>query len=803
MKAKLNLLFLLACAFICSESFAQCSITSPDVDCGYTSTYPLTWILNGDTVSNTQVSINSLPFAQYPMPIDYEVLNYHIEISSDCTIDTTVYYLSLHLSQNELNFCQGSFNLPIVCEGVFPDSLILTYQWYISSSSGSLVNSIPNETGSSYTPPTSSAGLKYYSCVVGIADNSCDFQILQASVDVDTPTFQLNASSPLLQEICTGGSPPLQVSSNPTVANLQYQWYSNSTNSTTSSEMLQGSTQSSLTTIVDGIGNHYFYCVAYVLDNACSRTSQFFNVVVVEQAEISQQPISSSVCNGTSGLELCVDYINATGNPTYQWFSSLVNDNTAGVTINGANSSCFTPPTSQSGQDFYYVKIDYSGIGCESRISNCGNVSVIDYPVSNLVDTLYACNANTLNLFLEEIGGNTVVWNNLLANNSTISIADGDIVTVSITESLANCETTDLAHVVVVQSSGGNLLNSQVLCENQSELIIEPTVSSSSNYPDYNYWEISSDGIQWNYLDSTSSESLVLSNNYQSDFSIRKRSMSYVNNFTCLSEPSNSHFVDLFNHNLEITSASGMLCNGSSNIVYECNGCESQNSEWTIEGGVISDVIGNSVIVDWLADYTGISQLTVEENDPLSSCVSVDSIEIMFSEFPAPPEVEILLIDGTFGLLGSVLDGQYTVLWGTTNYLSGQESVSCESQNYCEFGTLDTLNYAYWVELTLLGGCHTRSYFNSQLINTINENEWVIGTKVFPNPSNESFSIILPDQGKYELYLTDTFGNVVESFTSNGTSMYRFGDRLAQGLYFLKVIDLQNKTSECHKLIKI
>jgi hypothetical protein len=390
-----------------------------------------------------------------------------------------------------------------------------------------------------------------------------------------------------------------------------------------------------------------------------------------------------------------------------------------------------------------------------------------------------------------------------LANNSTISIADGDIVTVSITESLANCETTDLAHVVFVQSSGGNLVNSQVLCENQSELIVESTVSSSSNYPDYNYWEISTDGIQWNYLDSTSSESLVLSNNYQSDFSVRKRSMSYVNNFTCISEPSNSHFVDLFNHNLEITSASATLCNGSSNIIYECNGCDSQNSQWTIEGGEINTDLGSSVIVDWFADHTGISQLTVEENDPLSSCVSVDSIEITFSEFPAPPEVDVVLIDESFGLLGVVLNGDYSLLWGMTNYLSGQESVSCASQNYCEFGTLDTLDYTYWVELTTPGGCHTRSYFNSQLFNAISENESVIGTKVFPNPSNESFNIILPEQGKYELYLTDTFGNVVESFTTNGTSMYRFGERLAQGLYFLKVIDLQNKTSECHKLIKI
>jgi hypothetical protein len=802
MKAKLNLFFLAAFTFICSVSFSQCIITSPEVDCGYTSTYPLTWILNGDNVSNTQVSINSLPFAQYPMPIDYEVLNYHIEGPNGCTIDTTVYYLNLHLSQNELNFCQGSFSSPITCEGVFPDNLTLTYQWYVSPDSSSLGNLLQNETGSSYTPLIPNAITKYYSCVVEIVGNSCFSQTLQAEVNV-TSSFQLNAITPLEQEICQGVSPILQVSSNPAGSSIHYQWYSNSTNSTTTSVFLPNDTLNSLTTNLVELGPNYFYCVASTLDSVCFIQSQIFEIIVVEQAEISQQPISSSVCNGTSGLELCVDYINATGNPAYQWYSSLVNDNTAGVAVSGANSSCFTPPTSQSGQDFYYVKIDYSGIGCESRISNCGNVSVIDYPVSNLLDTLYACNANTLNLFLEEIGDNTVVWNNQLANNSTISIADGDIVTVSITESLANCETTDLAHVVFVQSSGGNLVNSQVLCENQSELIVESTVSSSSNYPDYSFWEFSTDGIQWSYLDSTSSESLVLSNNYQSDFSVRKRSKSYVNNFTCLSEPSNSHFVDLFNHNLEITSASGMLCNGSSNIVYECSGCDSQNSQWTIEGGEINTDLGSSVIVDWFADHTGISQLTVEENDPLSSCVSVDSIEITFSEFPAPPELEILLIDETFGLLGSVLDGQYTVLWGTTNYLSGQESVSCESQNYCEFGTLDTLNYAYWVELTLLGGCHTRSYFNSQLINTINDNEWVIGTKVFPNPSNESFSIILPDQRKYELYLTDTFGNVVESFTSNGTSMYRFGERLAQGLYLLKVIDSQNKTSECHKLIKI
>jgi hypothetical protein len=594
----------------------------------------------------------------------------------------------------------------------------------------------------------------------------------------------------------------MQVSSNQPVGNVQYNWYSNSTPTTASSTLLQGENLNSLdTTLVDS-GTHYFYCVAS-LEDVCFSTSQFFVVVVVEQAEISQQPISSSVCNGTTGLELCVDYYNATGNPSYQWFSNSVNDNTSGIVINGANSSCFTPPTSQSGQVFYYVKIEFLGSGCESKVSNCGNVSVIDYPVSNLVDTLYACNANTLNLFLEEIGGNTVVWNNQLANNSTINIADGDMVTVSITESLANCETTDLAHVVVVNSSSGNLVNSQVLCENQSELIIESSVSSASNYPDYNYWEISTDGIQWNYLDSTSTEFLVLLNNYQSDLSIRKRSLSYVNNFTCLSEPSNNHFVDLFNHNLEITGVSATLCNGSSNVVYECDGCDSQNSQWIIEGGVISDVIGNSVIVDWLADYTGISQLTVEENDPLSSCVSVDSIEILFSESQAPPEVEVLLIDENFGLLGSVLDGQYTVLWGRTNYLSGQEIVSCESQNYCEFGTLDTLNYAYWLELTSPEGCHTRSYFNSQLINSVSENEFHLGLNVFPNPSKESFGINLSDNGNYFFHLYDTYGNVIDSFSSKGPGFYRFGQDLAQGIYFLEVFDLQNRTNECHKLVKI
>lgn len=801
MKAKLNLLFMAVCTFTYSVSFSQCIITSPEVNCGYTSTYPLTWILNGDTVNNSLVTIDTLPVADFPLPTDdYEVLNYHIEGPNGCTIDTTVYYLNLYLSEYELNFCQNSQNAPIICEGVFPDTLILSYQWYVSSISGSLGQLIQNESGYSFTPPTSNAGTKYYSCVVGLAGNSCNFETLQAAVHV-TPQFQINAGAPLIQEICLGGSPPLQISSSPSIGGIQYQWYSNSTPSTTSGTILTGEILNSLDTILLNSGSHYFYCVAS-LDNVCYRTSQIFSVGAVEQAVISDLPELSSVCQGSNALELCIDYVNATGNPSYQWFSSLVNDNTAGVAINGASSSCFIPPTIQSGQNYYYVEIDYSGIGCESRISNCGNVSVIDYPVSNLVDTLYACNANTLNLFLEEIGGNTVVWNNQLANNSTINIADGDIVTVSITESLANCQTTDLAHVVVVNSSSGNLVNSQVLCENQSEFVVESTISSSSNYPDYNYWEISTDGIQWNYLDSTSTEFLVLLNNYQSDLSIRKRSRSYVNNFTCLSETSNNHFVDLFNHNLEITGVSATLCNGSSNVVYECNGCDSQNSQWIIEGGVISDVIGNSVIVDWLADYTGISQLIVEENDPLSSCVSVDSIEIMFSEFPAPPEIEVLLIDGTFGLLGSVLDGQYTVLWGKTSYSSGQESVSCESQNYCEFGTLDTLNYAYWVELTLPGGCHTRSYFNSQLINTISENELVIGAKVFPNPSKESFTINIPVRGNYAFYLLDACGNVVDNFASNGAGMYSFGDGLAQGLYFLKVIDLQNKTSECYKLIK-
>ena len=117
----------------------------------------------------------------------------------------------------------------------------LSYQWYsntVNNTSGTIIS---GATSSSYSPPTSSTGTIYYYCIVSASGSGCGS--VNSSVVSVTINPQITISSQPLasQTLCNGGiANALVVSSSGGSGSYNYQWYSNSANSTSGGTLISG-----------------------------------------------------------------------------------------------------------------------------------------------------------------------------------------------------------------------------------------------------------------------------------------------------------------------------------------------------------------------------------------------------------------------------------------------------------------------------------------------------------------------------------------------------------------------------------
>jgi acetyl esterase/lipase len=71
---------------------------------------------------------------------------------------------------------------------------------------------------------------------------------------------------------------------------------------------------------------------------------------------------------------------------------------------------------------------------------------------------------------------------------------------------------------------------------------------------------------------------------------------------------------------------------------------------------------------------------------------------------------------------------------------------------------------------------------------------------IFPNPTQKSFTVILPEQGNFDILITDVTGRAVISESGKNGSVSLNADNLADGLYMVKASD--GNTILLNKLIK-
>lgn len=239
----------------------------------------------------------------------------------------------------------------------------LTYQWYsnttASTTGGTSLGSSNGAQTSTYTPQSSSAGTKYYYCIVH-GDCGTDITSNISGAFVVNPATQITGQSTAAQTQCLGSSfTPISVTATGTEP-LNYQWYSNTTASTTGGTSLgsaNGSQTSTYTPQAASSGTLYYYCIVHGICGADAISSVSGAFIV--------NPATAITGQSTGAQSQCINGVFApisltasgTGTLTYQWYSNTAPSTSGGTSLgasNGAQTSSYTPQATTAGTLYYY-----------------------------------------------------------------------------------------------------------------------------------------------------------------------------------------------------------------------------------------------------------------------------------------------------------------------------------------------------------------------------------------------------------------------------------------------------------------
>lgn len=357
----------------------------------------------------TASNISSLPSYQYASP--YVVLKFNnISLGDEFTfvMDSVEFVVTTApefpavpvLSQNwtatPQYYTPGSSASPLTVSTTFGSGEVgtVTYQWYKSTSGSSSDGvAISGATSSSFTPSTSSLGTMYYYCVVtntyeDMVETATSSQACIKVVEAPkAPQITQNLSSGIMEYTQGDTASPFVISAiNSGDGTLSYQWYRNTTNSTSGGTAISGATKSSYTPSTATIGTQYYYCVVTnsVGTLSESTTSNVGAVRVVPPPDPAQAPVinpnlSTSIKDyyiGDSAAELKIGAsVTDGGTLTYQWYSNTVNSNSGGTLLPGETDRTFTPSTDTLGTMYYYCVV--TNTLPDSTASSKSNVACI------------------------------------------------------------------------------------------------------------------------------------------------------------------------------------------------------------------------------------------------------------------------------------------------------------------------------------------------------------------------------------------------------------------------------------------
>ncbi|MEI7727764.1 MAG: hypothetical protein WCK09_21840, partial [Bacteroidota bacterium] len=274
----------------------------------------------------------------------------------------------------------------------------LSYQWYSNISAtttgGTSLLAANGAQTNSYTPQATAAGTLYYYCIV---TGSCGTVTSSVSgAFVVNPTTSITSQSTATQTQCIAGTfTPITVTA--AGVGLTYQWFSNTTASTTGGTSLlatNGAQTSSYTPQAAVAGTLYYYCI--VTGTCGTATSTVSGAFIVNSggAISSQSTATQTQCNTGTFTPITV---TATGTGiTYQWYSNTTATTTGGTSLlaaNGAQTNSYTPQAIATGTLYYYCIVTGTCGAVTSAVSGAFIVNLATVINSQSTATQTQCNS--------------------------------------------------------------------------------------------------------------------------------------------------------------------------------------------------------------------------------------------------------------------------------------------------------------------------------------------------------------------------------------------------------------------------
>ncbi|WP_430410672.1 PKD domain-containing protein [Kordia sp.] len=328
---------------------------------------------------------------QSPGTIDYGTAGtytFTLQVTNDCGVSSII---SETFTIEEVPVITNTDLTQEICSGTSSAAINLTstvagttFDWTATATGGiSGFTPVGNSTtipAQIITTSSTSSGTVTYTVTPSIGN--CTGTPVDFVITVN-PAPEIS-TQPQSSTVCQNGTPnTLSVATSGT--SPQYQWYSNTTNSTTGGTPIAGATNSDYIPPTDTVGEIFYYCEIMFASGGCSTiNSQIASVTVTANATITTQPTpTQSLCVGsTITSPLTVSFTDGTGTVSYQWFSNTTNSNIGGTAITGATNSSYTPPVfTMTGNFYYYVELSFAGSGCSNVSSDVAEIEVVETPV--------------------------------------------------------------------------------------------------------------------------------------------------------------------------------------------------------------------------------------------------------------------------------------------------------------------------------------------------------------------------------------------------------------------------------------
>lgn len=267
------------------------------------------------------------------------------------------------------NYNKGNPASPLDGTATAPDGII-SYQWQYSDNLQNW-NNLPGETNATYTPPTNTAGVKYYRVIATNTVGSTQKSATSTTASIEVFGAEAPVFNALLQSaFYNSGDSASELNGTATASHgtITYQWYADG-------QAISGATNATYTPPTTEVGVKQYYVTATntVGTDVYSVQSNTATITVygATKPEFIETLNGAEYDIGNPAIELNGTAIAERGTISYQWYAN-------GAPIFEANGPTYTPPTSQAGSTAYSVTATNT-VGTSQKTNTQGPVTVTVY----------------------------------------------------------------------------------------------------------------------------------------------------------------------------------------------------------------------------------------------------------------------------------------------------------------------------------------------------------------------------------------------------------------------------------------